>query len=297
MTEMLHSRKCWDRHMGVWVAEPKWFAATVAAIKAGTYAARSRADEDDPAYVLTSDGIAVIEMNGPISKGRSKFGGVSSVDLRGALREIGKNAEIKGALLHIDSPGGMAAGTYDAAADVSALNAQKPVYAHIDDLGASAAYWIASQARRVSAGPMSQVGSIGVYAVVEDTSQMYEMQGIKVHVVSTGPYKGAFVDGAPIQDEHLQDLRNEVERINEFFQADVSRGRAGKIGDMSSVTDGRTYFAKEARALGLLDSVDSLDGALAELRREIGQIARRESAQQRMDRSRRADLSRRMESA
>src|SRR6185436_13049667 len=134
---------------------------------------------------------------------------------------------IKTILLLIDSPGGTIAGTAELADSVAAANKIKPVIAHADDQMASAAYWIASQCRMITSNRTALVGSIGTYVEVYDTSKMYENAGVKVHMISTGPHKGALVDGTPVTDDQLAEVQKLVDSLNRHFLAAVSAGRKG----------------------------------------------------------------------
>lgn len=78
------------------------------------------------------------------------------------------------------------AGTKELADDVAAVDAVKPVHAYLEDAGASAAYWIASQARTVTANAMAMVGSLGTFTVLYDLSKSAEMDGVQGAGVVTG---------------------------------------------------------------------------------------------------------------
>lgn len=224
-------------------------------------AARPRGDAD--LYTVAGNGIAVIPIAGPMMKGRSKFGGVSTVETRRAIRTADRDPDVRGIMLHVDSPGGHAAGTQDLADDVRATG--KPIVAHIDDLGASAAYWAISQSDRISVNRGGEVGSIGALAVVSDTSKAADMAGVTVHVVATGEYKGALTPGAPIPDEQLDYVRSRVEHINGLFLRAVESGRGLRGRALSAVSDGRVYGSSDAGGLGLVDAVESFDSALGVL--------------------------------
>ncbi len=255
--------RCFANHMGLYLCEPNWLMQTVALVRAGAY---PLIDARPPTprerlYHVGSDGVAVIPMAGPLFKGGSKFSSASTVDVRRAVRQARDDPEVRGILLHIDSPGGHVAGIQELADEVKATDKVKPVHAHLDDLGASAAYWVAAQARHVTANATAQVGSIGVVAIVEDTSGAAELEGVKVHVVATGERKGDFAPGVPVTDEALAALREEVADTHEHFLAAVSRGRGMRGKRLEAVADGRTWIASKALGLGLLDAVASEDEA------------------------------------
>lgn len=198
-------------------------------------------------------------------KGRSKFAGTDTLALRQKIRMAANNPRVNAIMLVVDSPGGTVAGTDELAEDVRAASQVKQVHAHIDDLGASAAFWVASQATRITAGRTSQVGSIGTMAIVADSSEAAKMEGIKIHVISTGAFKGAGVPGTVVTKEHLAELQQRVDDINEHFLAAVEAGRGMTRKEVTVVADGRVFVAQKAKEVKLIDEVMSLDEAFDEL--------------------------------
>lgn len=259
--------KCAAKHLGLWAVEPAWFAQAFAAVRAGIFPLLDEELEHRPLYEVGPDGVAVVEIVGHLIKGDSKWGGTNSVRTRQAIRKADADESVRGIILYVDSPGGTVAGTDELATAVR--NTAKPVHAYIDDLGASAAYWVASQAQRIAANPTGEIGSIGTLAVAEDTSGTAAMEGVKVHVISTGPYKGAFVDGAPITGEHLEYLGARVEDADSYFQAAVKAGRGFDAAGLKAVSDGRVFGAKDAKRLGLIDGIESQEEARARLAAKV----------------------------
>jgi signal peptide peptidase SppA len=220
-------------------------------------------------YQIAGQGIAVIPIMGPLVKGGGKNGEVDSVAIRRQLQAAVQDKEIGGIMLVIDSPGGTVAGTDELARDVLAANSVKPVAAHIEDLGASAAYWIASQAGTLTANHTAEVGSIGTMAVVEDTSGMAKAEGIVVHVVSTGSYKGAFVPGTEVTSDHLAYLQEQANALNAHFMTAVSKGRKVGMKKVEGWADGRAWIASTALDMGLIDGVTRLEDAMIKLQKSI----------------------------
>jgi protease-4 len=128
--------------------------------------------------------VAVISLTGKLMKQQASMGGgTSTVQARRDIRAAASDPDIGAILLRIDSPGGTAAGTKELADEITAAKTKKPVWAYVEDMAASAAYWAASQASRIIANETALVGSIGTYGVVQDTSGMAAMEGVKVHVI------------------------------------------------------------------------------------------------------------------
>lgn len=211
-----------------------------------------------------ADGVAIIELRGTLMKHQASLAASTSTVLaRRQLREAVANSQVARIVLRIESPGGTVAGTRELADEVAAAAKKKPVLAYIEDVGASAAYWVASQATRVVANATALVGSIGTYGIVHDASAAAEQRGIKVHVVRAGDFKGMFEPGTKVTDAQLAELQRIVNQQNQFFLSAVAAGRKRSADEVAKWADGRTFLAAEAKQLGLIDAVQSFDVALA----------------------------------
>lgn len=227
-------------------------------------------DDDDgesrppPPYRIQGDGVAVIPLSGPMSKRLSWWGGASTAWTRAMLKAALADSRVSSILLVLDSPGGHVAGTADLAADVVAANLEKPVVAFVEDLCCSAAYWVASGARAIYANnPTAVVGSIGVYMAVPDVSAAFAKEGIVVHLVTTGPLKGAGAWGTPITEEHLKAWQVEVDDTMGLFEKAVRAGRSMTAPQFAAVSDGGVWVATKAKDLGLIDGIRTLDAVIA----------------------------------
>ncbi|MDA8387901.1 MAG: S49 family peptidase, partial [Nitrospiraceae bacterium] len=116
--------------------------------------------------------ILLLDLDGVISFGVKKtllgVGGPSPVDyFREALRKAGKDKDLAGLVIRINSPGGGVTASDTIYHEIENFKREKkvPVYAYIMDVGASGAYYVASAADRIIASPTGLVGSIGVIAM------------------------------------------------------------------------------------------------------------------------------------
>lgn len=225
---------------------------------------RSRA-RDRLDYHLTDGGVAVIEIVGTITKYGSSFSDLrnGTVGVRHALRVAQNDPKVGGIALKIDSPGGTVAGVQDLADDIHAVI--KPVVAFAEDLTASAAYWLASQAHKLVASPGAFIGSIGVYAVVRDWSEFFESAGIQTFVIKSAQHKGAGATGSRITDEQLDNFQRIVDDIHGLFVGAVARGRNRSTADVQAWADGRLHAAAAALELGLIDSIGSFEDTVKDL--------------------------------
>jgi signal peptide peptidase SppA len=210
------------------------------------------------------DGVGYISMTGAMTKHVSCMSslmgeGASTTMTRLAVRAAAKDDKLHTVLLHIESPGGNSDGAFDLADDVWELRQKKHVVAYGEDVLASAAYLVASQAHEVHCNSNAALGSIGVYTVLQDTSRQMKKQGVVVHVVKAGRFKGAGVRGQKVIDEHLEAVQQRVDAIHELFVQYVARGRGFNVDQMTEVANARVFIGKYAVAVGLADSVSTLD--------------------------------------
>lgn len=251
------------------------------------HAAQRSAKEDQQLSTpyTVEDGVAEISINGPIMKnvpwfyGLLGIGATSTEDTRTALADAIADDEVETVLLNIDSPGGSISGLQALADDIYEARGQKRIEAYASGMAASAAYWIGSQADHFSASRGADIGSIGVYAVVEDSSEAFKNNGIEVHVVSSGGVKGASVPGTPFSDEARADLQRKIDDSAELFTDSVSRGRGIPVEVVQELASGKTWLGPTAKKHGLIDTVESEKQLLKRLQRgEAKEIASVEGA-------------------
>lgn len=212
------------------------------------------------------DDVAIIRLDGVLSKAGSWwFNGTSTVDARHQIAAAVADPRVKKIALVIYSPGGTVDGTYELAGDIAAAAKRKTTVAFIQDLGASGAFWAASQASQVFASPTALIGAIGTYAVLIDTSGLAEKLGTKVHIVRAGQFKGMGTPGTAVEKAHLAEAQRLIDARNEFFLQAVAAGRKLPMAKVRELADGRVHLAADAKRLGLIDGVQSFQTTLAHL--------------------------------
>jgi len=284
-----------DQYFGVWAIQEETLRAALVRIERMNLRAhvlvrqgkaKGRKAAEDPAadkddqmpeasgrgsdYEMTADGVAVIEVSGPMMKYASSLsGGTSTVYTRRQIRLAVADERVLAIALVFDTPGGTVAGTRDLADDIAAATKKKPTLGYAEDLCCSAGYWAIAQCSKVVCNPTGIIGSIGVYSVLYDSSKMAKKDGIAVHVVKAGEFKGTGVDGTPVTPEQLAEMQRLVDSLNGHFLEAVATGRKMPLSKVKSLADGRVHVGTEAKALGLVDAVQSFDEALADLSKSI----------------------------
>lgn len=216
--------------------------------------------------------IGVIDINGTLMKrGTSLSSSSSLIRLRQVVRAAAKDPEIDAILLRMDSPGGTLSGTQELAQEVRKARDAKPVYGFVEDLCASACYFVGSQCERIYANtPTAVVGSIGTFIGLYDYSEAAAKEGIKAIVIKSGSLKGAGFPGTEITDAQKAYWQEIVDGAQKEFNATVASGRGRKAEQVASEwATGRVYMAQEAVAMGMIDGVKSFDAVVSELTERV----------------------------
>lgn len=206
--------------------------------------------------------LAVINISGAITKHDQDCGPDGMLSKAEVLRAAFKSQNIEGVILNIDSGGGEGLAMRLFTEAIAEKN--KPVVAFINDFACSAAYGIASACDHIVANSeLATVGSIGTYMTIADYSDYYQKQGIKL----TDVYASASTDKNKEYIEalkgNLEPVRNIANTFNEAFLSQIEYNRKDKLtADRSVWGTGKTWFAKEALSIGLIDEINTFSNTL-----------------------------------
>ena len=173
-----------------------------------------------------------------------------------------EHADTAAVVLRINSPGGspvQADTIYNALRRLRAEYPATPLYAVIEDVGASGAYYVAVGADEIYANRSSVVGSIGVRSGGFGFSRAINELGIERRLYTAGENKAIldpFLPERPADVVHLQSL---LDAIHRHFIDAVKAGRGDRIDRGSSeVFSGLFWAGDEAETLGLIDGISDI---------------------------------------
>lgn len=201
---------------------------------------------------------AVINVRGMIADEES----ASADNIVGALRAAFEDANTKGIVLRINSPGGSPVQSGYVYDEIRRLRGEYPaikVYAVITDLGASGAYYIASAADEIYADKSSLVGSIGVTAATFGFVEVMQKLGVERRVYTSGEHK-AFLDPfQPQKPEETEFWREVLATTHRQFIDSVKRGRGDRlqVAEHPELFSGLVWSGEQALELGLIDGLGS----------------------------------------
>ncbi|MEN5084266.1 S49 family peptidase [Bosea sp. TWI1241] len=226
-----------------------------------------RADGSYAGYRMAGDGVAIAQMRGKLVNRGAWIGassGLTSYEGLGALFSVMRaDTAVSRVVLDVDSPGGEAAGAFEAAAALRALDAEKPVTVLVNAVCCSAAFLVSSGASEILVTPTASVGSVGVIIVHLDRSASLEKAGLRPTIIHAGAGKADFNPFEPLPEAVRADVQREVDTLYGEFVATVAAHRPKRLTEEAIRTAGaRVFRGRAAVEAGLADRVATLDDIL-----------------------------------
>lgn len=242
-------------------------------IDARLFAAREMRGIPDQAPPVGS--VAVLPLQGVLIPKAGGFtemsGGTSLQEFAAMFRAAMADESVKAIVMDVDSPGGMASGVPDMAAEIRAARGRKPIVAIANHQASSAGYWLASQADKLYMTRSARVGSIGVYTTHENRAGEAAAKGVETTLISAGDHKTEGNPLEPLTDDAKAHMQSMVNEVYGMFTKDVAKGRQINVEAVRSEAwgQGRELMARQAVANGLVDGVTTLEAVVGSLVQQV----------------------------
>lgn len=207
--------------------------------------------------------VAIVRVNGAIMEDRD----ASAKNVIQNLRDAVENKNSVGVVISINSPGGspiQAERIYDEIIRISNENKEKKIIAVINEIGASAAYYIASSAPVIYASRASLVGSIGVTGSGFGFTGVMDKIGVERRVYASGEHKLFLDPFSPKNSVEAEFFKKVLKKVHSDFISKVEAGRSGRIKDDAKVDlySGLIWDGATAKDKGLIDKIGTIDIAI-----------------------------------
>lgn len=218
--------------------------------------------KDGVVQVIYAEGEITQASISPFAAGVSTIG----AGLGDKLREAAEDDDVKAVVLRMNSPGGDAFLSEQLWHAVKQLRSKKPVVVSMGDYAASGGYYISSAANRIVAQPNTLTGSIGIFGLFPNFSELVQKVGVNVEVVKTNDFADLTISMPykPLTNEQRALIQRHVERGYDIFLSRVAEGRHMTKAQVDSVGQGRVWLGRKAQTLGLVDKLGGLDVAIKE---------------------------------
>jgi protease IV len=200
---------------------------------------------------------ALVEVRGEIAAESDASAENLVSALKGAFEDPGAQAVV----LRINSPGGSPVQSgivHDEILRLKALH-QKKVYAVVEEMCASGAYYMAVAADDIYVDKASLVGSIGVLMDGFGFTGTMEKLGIERRLLTAGENKGMLDPFSPQDDKQRAYAKAMIDQIHQQFIRVVKQGRGNRLKETPETFSGLFWNGEEAVKLGLADKFGGLD--------------------------------------
>lgn len=206
-------------------------------------------------FVRRIGNIAIVGINGPLVNHLSFaewFAGYNSYewimeDLKNAIND----ETVSKIVLDFDSPGGSSSEMFEMAAYIRKMGANKPIYAWVGSMAASAAYGLASACKKIYANPAAEIGSVGTMIIASHQEEP-DQSGVKyIQIVATdSPMKNA----DPTTPEGMQSYLDRINGINGQFIEMLAANRGVTVDYVkSNFGKGAVFSGREALDRRMID--------------------------------------------
>jgi protease-4 len=201
---------------------------------------------------------AQVELRGEIDAD----GPASAENVKAGLQAAFKSKGTQGVVLRINSPGGspvQAGEINDEIKRLRALYPSIPIYAVVEEMCASGAYYVAVAADKIYVDKASLIGSIGVIIDGFGFVGAMDKLGVERRALKAGENK-AFLDPfSPMTPEQRDYAQKMLAEIHQQFIAAVKAGRGARLKDSPELFSGLVWNGARGIDLGLADGLGSVD--------------------------------------
>lgn len=212
----------------------------------------------------SQDKIAIIYAQGEIMSGEGDTNTIGEGSMNRSLIEARKDENIKAIVLRIDSPGGNALTSDLIWREIELTKKVKPVVVSMGNYAASGGYYIACNANKIFAENNTITGSIGVFGILPNFTQLATKMGIHTEQLKTNDNAAEYSPFVPMDEKFKAVTLESVERIYKTFITHVAEGRKMTVAQVDSIGQGRVWSGSQALKIGLVDKIGGLDDAIKE---------------------------------
>ncbi|MFK7886163.1 MAG: signal peptide peptidase SppA [Gammaproteobacteria bacterium] len=219
------------------------------------------------------DSVGIVVASGQILDGTQPSGTIGGDSLARILRDAREQDDLKALVLVVDSGGGSKFASEVIQREILAFKRSgRPVVAYMSSVAASGGYWIAMDADEIWASPTTITGSIGIGGFFPTFQRTLDRLGMHVDGVGTTRFSGEFRPDRAMSEDAQTVIQRVTEHGYQQFINSVATARDLPVPDIDRIARGRVWSGTDAKRLGLVDTLGTLDEAIAAaaLRADLG---------------------------
>ncbi len=210
--------------------------------------------------------VGVISLEGAIVMGPSRgapidlplplLGGATAGEqtLLQLLRQVEEIDDMAALIFHVDSGGGSSLASELIGRQIERIRRKKTVLIYMGDAAASGGYYVSAAAHHIMCQPATVTGSIGVWTLHIDTSELYQSFSVNRVGLERGERADLYSDTRPLTDVERQVYVEGVVKTYEQFKKIVADGRDLPYDELDAICEGRVWTGRQALKHRLVDS-------------------------------------------
>ena len=185
-----------------------------------------------------------------------------------SLRNIAEEANIKGVIVYINSPGGTVGGSEELYNMIRKIAQKKPTTVVMQSVAASGGYLVSLAADYIIAHNSTLTGSLGVLFQSAEVTTLAEKLGVTFNNFKSSPLKAAPNPLEKVTPEIEEAIMSAVNDSYNYFVEIIAARRKLPREYIMQIADGRVYTGRQAFELKLVDKIGSTDDAIKWLQEE-----------------------------
>ena len=201
---------------------------------------------------------ALVELRGELDADSP----ASAENITSGLQAAFKNKGTQGVVLRINSPGGSPVQAGEINDEIRRLRAKypaTPIYAVVEEVCASGAYYVAVAADQIYVNKASLIGSIGVIIDGFGFVGAMDKLGIERRALAAGESKTFLDPFSPLSPQQRDYAQGMITEIHQQFIAAVKAGRGTRLKESPELFSGLVWNGARGIDLGLADALGSVD--------------------------------------
>lgn len=208
--------------------------------------------------------IGIIIAEGAILNGSKPVGMIGGDTMSKRIRQARDNSNINALVIRIVSGGGSVFASELIRQEILEFRKTgKPLVISMGAMAASGGYWIAADADKILASPVSLTGSIGIFAAIPTFEDSLREIGVYSDGVGTTDLAAGLDITRPLSPMLKEAIAINLRHgYNQFLDV-VASGRSMSRKQVMKLAEGRVFDGKRAFELGLVDKLGDLNEAIA----------------------------------
>ena len=209
------------------------------------------------------DKVAVVTVEGTITRGEIQPGVAGADGLARLLRSAHEDEDVKALVVRVNSGGGGVMASEIIRDEIQRAQSKGiNVVVSMGDVAASGGVWISTPAEYIFAQPTTITGSIGVAVAVPTLENAMDELGINFDGVTTTE-NSAWDLLQEMPAEIKAAIQNDTAKIYDRFVSLVAESRNESEEYIRTIAEGRVWIGTKALELNLIDEIGNFDDAVA----------------------------------